>query len=147
MSRLRITKEFTFEGAHALTGYDGKCRHIHGHSYKLFVTLTGEIFVEKNHPKTGMVIDFSILKKIVSENIIERYDHALLLSSDATLKEELIKEYDNVIIVDFQPTCENLISDFAKILIPKLPTGVTLHSLKLHETATSFVEWFAQDNN
>ena len=63
MSVIRVTKEFRFEGAHALTGYDGKCRHIHGHSYRLFVTLKGDIKQVQDHPKSGMVVDFSDLKK------------------------------------------------------------------------------------
>lgn len=146
MSTIRITREFSFEGAHALKGYDGKCRHIHGHSYKLFVTYIGQTSQIRNHPKSGMVIDFSEIKKIINELIIDPFDHALILRDDSPLGEEIQNEYCNVKIVPFQPTCENLADYFAGILIEREPEGLKLFSIKLHETANSFVEWFASDN-
>lgn len=146
MSIIRITKEFRFEGAHALQDYDGKCRHIHGHSYRLFVTLKGTPLRDKKNPKSGMVVDFGDLKKIVNKHIVDPFDHALLLRSDAPLKEEIATSYENVIILDFQPTCENLAIYFADLLRANLPSGTTLHSIRLYETPTSFVEWFASEN-
>ncbi len=146
MSIIRITKEFRFEGAHALTGYDGKCRHIHGHSYSLFVTLKGSPKNDNTHPKSGMVLDFSELKSLVNELIIEPFDHALILRSDAPLADEISKEYCNVVITEFQPTCENLAIYFAGIIEGRLPAHLKLARLKLYETPTSFVEWVAEDN-
>lgn len=146
MAVLRITKEFSFEGAHALQNYDGKCRHIHGHSYKLRVTVKGSPVESADDPKSGMVVDFSILKGIINKLIVEPFDHALLLRSDAPLKEEISEIYKNVIIMDFQPTCENLTIYFANLIKENLPTVLTLHSIRLHETATSFVEWTESDN-
>lgn len=146
MSVIRVTKEFRFEGAHALAGYDGKCRHIHGHSYRLFVTLKGDINQVQDHPKSGMVVDFSDLKKLVNELIVEPFDHALILRSDAALANEIMDNYCNVIITDFQPTCENLAQHFAKLLKERLPEHLSLHSIKLYETPSSFVEWVAEDN-
>ena len=55
---IRLTKEFTFEAAHALEGYDGLCREIHGHSYRLFVTVKGTPCADESNPKFGMVMDF-----------------------------------------------------------------------------------------
>ena len=63
MSKIRITKKFTFETGHALFGHDGKCKNIHGHSYSLFVTVLGRPISESSNPKFGMVMDFSDLKK------------------------------------------------------------------------------------
>ncbi|MEZ7885550.1 MAG: 6-carboxytetrahydropterin synthase [Bacteroidales bacterium] len=146
MSTIRITKEFSFEGAHALLDYDGKCRHIHGHSYKLQITLKGSPMIETDHPKRGMVLDFTELKKLVNNLIIEPFDHALLLRSGSPIAEEISKSYQNVVIMNFQPTCENLTIYFANLIKQNLPQGLTLHRVKLHETATSFVEWVADDN-
>ncbi len=67
MQNIRITKIFHFEMAHALNNYDGLCRNIHGHSYKLRVTLIGQPSNDKTSPKKGMLIDFSDIKKIVRE--------------------------------------------------------------------------------
>ena len=148
MAIIRLTKEFSFEAAHALGGYDGPCREIHGHSYRLFVTIKGEPSVNPEDPKQGMVMDFGVLKKIVSEEIISRLDHALVLrsSTNEELRKVLATQFENVVVVDYQPTCENMLDDFAHRISLRLPAGVKLHSLRLHETATSYAEWFAEDN-
>ena len=146
MAVLRITKEFRFEGAHALPGYDGKCRNIHGHSYLMYVTVKGENLNGTNSPKEGMVVDFKQLKAIVNENIVDVLDHALIMHAASPLSQELAQAYPNVIMVDFQPSTENLICWFAQVLPGKLPQGVELFSIKLYETAGSFAEWYASDN-
>jgi 6-pyruvoyltetrahydropterin/6-carboxytetrahydropterin synthase len=148
MSKIRVTKRFHFEMAHALFQYDGLCRNIHGHSYNLEVTLIGEPKNEPGHPKDGMVLDFGDLKKIVKTHIVDRFDHSLMVNSlfsDSQI--ELLKKTTNrIIVVDFQPTSENIVADIAKILQQLMPTGVTLFSIRLFETVTSFAEWFASDN-
>ncbi len=148
MAIIRLTKEFSFEAAHALGGYDGPCREIHGHSYRLFVTIKGTPSRDEQNPKQGMVMDFGVLKKIVHEEIISRFDHALVLRStaDKELLKLLTAQFDNLIEVDYQPTCENMLDDFSRRIIGRLPEGVTLHSLRLHETASSYAEWYAEDN-
>lgn len=149
MAVIRLTKEFSFEAAHALEGYDGPCREIHGHSYRLFVTVKGSPAGDDGNPKCGMVMDFGQLKRIVNEQIVSRFDHALVLratESGAALRAVLAQRFDNIVTVDYQPTCENMLGDFACRLRAHLPEGVTLWSLRLHETATSFAEWFAEDN-
>ncbi len=149
MAKIRLTKEFSFEMAHALEGYDGACRHIHGHSYRLFVTVVGIPNNDISNPKYGMVIDFGDLKKIVNRLVIERYDHALVLQkteNKASLLKELQNTFNKVVLTDYQPTCENMIARFAEEIARELPQQVKLHHIKLHETATSFAEWYAEDN-
>ena len=147
-SIIRVTKEFSFEMSHVLSGYDGPCRNVHGHSYRLFVTLAGTPVKDNRNPKNGMVIDFTDLKQIVKREIINIFDHAVTVSSDFnTGKLEAFKKmFGNTIIVDYQPTCENLVADFAERIKKKLPDIVKLHSLRLYETATSYAEWFSSDN-
>ncbi len=135
--------------AHTLAGYDGVCSEIHGHSYKLAVTVAGEPNPDSSSPKFGMVMDFGALKQIVNDCIIDPHDHAMLIRrTDATapLTEVLGREFRKLQVVDFQPTCENLIIGFAERLRQALPPTVELHSLRLHETATSYAEWYAIDN-
>lgn len=149
MARIRLTKEFSFETAHTLQGYDGACREIHGHSYRLFVTVRGEPTADATNPKVGMALDFSVLKKLVKEAIIERYDHALLIRAgqpDDEPAKTLREHFSKVIETPYQPTCENLVADIARTIAERLPVGVELFSVRLHETATSFAEWFAEDN-
>lgn len=149
MAVIRLTKEFSFEAAHALEGYDGACREIHGHSYRLFVTVKGRPAGAADDPKCGMVLDFGVLKGIVNEEIVSRMDHAFVVRRSAgndALCRTLAGRFRRIVAVDFQPTCENMLADFAVRLQARMPQGVTLHALRLHETATSYAEWFAEDN-
>ena len=149
MSNIRITKQFDFETGHALYGYDGKCRNVHGHSYKLSVTVIGVPISDNNNVKFGMVIDFSDLKKIVKEDIVDVFDHATVFNKNTPhveLAKELSDRGHHVILVDYQPTSEMMIIDFAEKIKKKLPENIKLHSLKLQETSTSFAEWSAGDN-
>ncbi len=147
MSKIRVTKMFEFEMAHALHNYDGLCRNIHGHTYKLSVTVIGE--PEPNHDSTklGMVMDFGNLKRIVKPNIVDKFDHSVLLShkEDTKYFEEENKLFKRIHIVNFQPTAENMVIHFADIIKPLLPENIKLHSIKLHETTNSFAEWYASD--
>jgi len=148
MSNIRVTREFSFEMAHVLKGYDGPCRNVHGHSYRLFVTITGKPVNDNTSPRNGMVLDFTDLKEIVVHTIIERFDHSVVISSDfaAEKKKMMADAFGNAVIVDYQPTCENLVTDFAGRIKSELPAGINLHSLRLCETAKSYAEWFATDN-
>jgi len=150
MTKIRLTKEFGFELAHALYGHDGLCKNIHGHSYKLFVTVIGKPISDNSSPKYGMVIDFSDLKKIVKEEIVDRLDHALMVNDDTSqinIQEALSGIVSlRIVNVNYQTTCENMVQDFAQRIKGRLPNGVSLHSIKLNETATSFAEWYASDN-
>ena len=78
--KIRLTKSFTFEMAHALTGYDGACKNLHGHSFRLEVTVRGTPLQHPGHPKDGMVMDFKDLKKVVQGNVLDVFDHALALN-------------------------------------------------------------------
>tara|TARA_B100000795_G_scaffold204169_1_gene157765 strand:+ start:1507 stop:1956 length:450 start_codon:yes stop_codon:yes gene_type:complete len=149
MSSIRITKQFSFETGHALYGYDGKCRNVHGHSYKLSVTVIGTPIADSSHVKFGMVIDFSDLKKIVKEEIVDVFDHATVFNKNTPhveLAKELSDRGHSVLLADYQPTSEMMVIDFAEKIKQRLPQDTKLHSLKLQETATSFAEWFASDN-
>jgi 6-pyruvoyltetrahydropterin/6-carboxytetrahydropterin synthase len=143
---IRVTKEFHFEMAHALLGHDGPCRHIHGHSYRLFVTLRGVARSDRKDAKDGMLMDFSDLKKIVNEAIISRFDHSLVLSEEGASHFD-IGNAGNLIVLDNTPTCENLVVLFAEILLPLIPANIQLFSLKLHETASSFAAWHHEDQH
>ena len=150
MAKIRLTKEFSFESAHALDGYDGLCREIHGHSYRLFVTIKGEPVSEEGEPKLGMVMDFGDLKRIVNSEVVDRLDHSFVLrdsSQNTELLNALGNKFNKIVLVDYQPTCENMLADFAERLQKALPANVELHSLRLHETATSYAEWYAEDNS
>ncbi|MCF8224948.1 MAG: 6-carboxytetrahydropterin synthase [Bacteroidales bacterium] len=149
MTIIRVTKEFDFEMAHALWNYDGACKNIHGHSYRLYVTISGMPLNDESNVKFGMVMDFKDLKSIVKNNVINILDHSLVVYRNAAgpSLDQVKIMYEKVHVFDFQPTCENLVTYIAEILGKKMPDHVALFSVKLYETATSFAEWYASDNN
>ena len=132
--------------AHALYGYDGLCKNIHGHSYRLWVTVIGNILEDESSVKNGMVLDFSILKKIVKPEIVDKYDHSLVLNGNSPHSNIDLTAFEKVFHLPYQPTSENLVLDFVKIIKKKLPENVKLHKVILSETANSFAEWCADDN-
>ena len=143
MSIIKITKQFSFEMAHALRNYDGLCRNIHGHSYKMDITLAGQPLLDETSPKNGMVMDFGDLKKLVNEEIISLLDHSLVLNNktDEKLIGMLKQNFEKIVVVDFQPTTENLLNFIADKLKAKLPNRVSLTCVRLRETDTSYAEW------
>lgn len=146
---IRLTRQFSFEAAHALEGYDGPCREIHGHSYKLLVTVKGEPESDERNPKFGMVMDFGELKRIVNEQVVQPFDHAFVLRRSQTnsrLYDLMREQFERIVLVEFQPTCENMLIEFARRIQRQLPEGIRLHALRLHETENSYAEWYAEEN-
>jgi 6-pyruvoyltetrahydropterin/6-carboxytetrahydropterin synthase len=148
MAILRLTRVFHFDMAHVLLNYPGKCKNIHGHTYKLEVTVKGVPCNEETSPKKGMLIDFSDFKILIQDHIISIWDHALMIhhDTDPVLLDALTNNYDKVIIVPFQPTTENMICELVSIIKKILPSDLQLFSLRLYETEKSFAEWHASEN-
>ena len=113
-----VTKCFCFEAAHHLPDYEGACNRLHGHSYKMQVTVSGSV-----DEMSGMIIDFNVLKSVVNKEVVDKYDH----------------QYLN----DFfqNPTAENMVQHIFKRLSAKFSKmGLVLESIKLWETESSFAE-------
>ena len=145
MDKIKVSKAFTFDMAHALYAYDGLCKNIHGHTYHLVITLEGIPIQEISNPKDGMVIDFKILKQIVQEQILDVFDHALVLNGRAEehipIKEKIQTQFEKILFLDCQPTAENLLIHFKNKLLPLFNDPYKLVYLKLMETPNSWVEW------
>ena len=145
---IRITKEFKFKTGHALYGYDGLCKNVHGHSYKLAVTVLGNPIMEASHVKHGMVMDFSDLKEIVNKLIVMPFDHATVLNVNSPhreLADSMEERGHKIMRVAYQPTSEMMVIDFADKIRAALPKHLTLHHLILRETETSYAAWYASD--
>lgn len=138
-----LTKVFHFEAAHALNGYDGKCRNIHGHSYELRVTVKGMPLNEPGNPKNGMVIDFHDLKQIVNQEVVDKLDHAFIIGNNMPkdFVEITKRDFDKVVELPYQPTSENMLADFAERIKKRLPQHVELYSVTLQETRDNIAEW------
>lgn len=141
MTMIRLTKIFHFEMAHALLGYPGDCRNIHGHSYELHVSVTSGNSGNEYIPAGGIIVDFKELKKIVNTTIIEKFDHRLVLSVQYIKKKAPAPSPENTFILDAEPTAENLLIFIQKSISAALPAGIKLAALKLYETKDSYAEW------
>jgi len=148
MAILRLTRVFNFDMAHVLLNYHGKCKNIHGHTYKLEVTVKGAPCNDEASPKKGMLIDFSDFKKLIQDHIISVWDHALMIhqDSDPVLLDALKHNYEKIIVVPFQPTTENMICELASTIKKILPCDLQLFSLRLYETEKSYADWYASEN-
>jgi len=138
---LQITKIFHFEMAHAIHGYPGPCKNIHGHSYELHVTVCTEAVHEEHIPGPGFLIDFKEIKKIVSVNIIDAFDHKLVLSRNFLQQNPYFSKTENLVVWEAEPTAENMLLFMKQALPEKFPAGIVLSRLKLYETKDSYAEW------
>lgn len=143
--KVRITKEFHFEMSHCLNNYKGLCANIHGHSYKLFVTLKGEPNKDESSPYYGMVMDFSLLKAIVQREVLDVLDHSIVIEKHSKYISAIESLDTKKQIIDFQPTCENLVLYIKKKIEKFLPENVELQKIVLYETASSSAEWNMED--
>lgn len=136
-----LTKIFHFEMAHAIHGYSGACKNIHGHSYELHVSISSKEMNEDYIPAPGFIIDFKDLKKLINSAIIDKFDHKLVLSRAFLNEHKTIINEENLIEWEVEPTVENLLIYIKKILNERLSNGIKLVKIKLHETKDSFAEW------
>ena len=127
--------------AHAIHGYEGACKHLHGHSYELQVTVKQAAVADGYLDAPGFVIDFKVLKGLVQAHVINLLDHRLVLSHAYLQQHPFIKEAPNLFVWNAEPSAENLLVFVQQQLQQHLPTGVKLAALKLYETADSFAEW------
>ncbi|RPE08013.1 6-carboxytetrahydropterin synthase [Chitinophaga lutea] len=138
---LQVTKIFRFETAHALHGYNGPCRLIHGHSYQLHVTVRAQGTNTGYLPAPGILLDFKDLKQLVNEAVVKQLDHRLVLSEAYLRANPDTAMEDNLLVMEAEPSAENLLIFARNAIGDKLPEGVELARLRLYETVDSYAEW------
>ena len=132
---MRIAKEFRWEMGHRLPEHFGKCKNIHGHSYRMIVELEGEV------DKSGMVMDYYDLKKIV-EPVVEKLDHTFMVyKEDKEIISFLEKMKSRMVVVGFQSTVENICKYFLdEIKKSNFPQNVENISVRIYETLDDYAE-------
>jgi 6-pyruvoyltetrahydropterin/6-carboxytetrahydropterin synthase len=138
---ISITKIFRFEAAHAIHGYPGSCKNIHGHSYELQVTVKASQWDGGYVNGLGIIIDFKDLKAIVQAEVVNKLDHKLILSRSYLNQSNSFPKLDELVVFDVEPTAENLLIFARDLIINALPDHVQLQSLKLWETRDSYAAW------
>ena len=130
MAVIRLTKEFSFEAAHALDGYDGPCREIHGHSYRLFVTVKGTPAEDASNPKCGMVLDFGVL---IQPADLSKYDYVNLPEKDVW---GVVTRKDSSLAARRVITRQDLLGE---------PLILSRQAIRRTSAKNEFIEWFEED--
>lgn len=142
LGEVSVCKIFTFDAAHQLIGHKGKCSNLHGHTYKLEVVLKGVPSVEEGQSDEGFVVDFSDIKAIVKQLVVDRLDHAFLAMGNEPVLETLMATGSKVALLSFRTTAENM---SAYIAYELKRASLPVYSVKLWETPTSWAEVLASD--
>ncbi len=150
MDQIKITKEFTWCMAHMLANHDGKCRNIHGHTYKMQVEIArkeGGLINAPGKTDHGMVLEFNDVKKVINEIIVDKLDHAFLYWTDSTDPMEheiavILKKYNRKLVeINYRPTAEEMALSFKREIDEHIERfGVYVSSLIVWESPTSFAK-------
>jgi 6-pyruvoyltetrahydropterin/6-carboxytetrahydropterin synthase len=148
---MRVSKTVTFDAAHRITLHKGKCKNLHGHTYKMEVILEGGLVAEDGASDLGMVVDFGEVNKILKEKIVEVYDHSTMIWKEDKLLYPISKklaeeEGMNIQIMDFPSTAENMAVYFYYTIASALPKGVSLYEVKIWETPNAFASYKGEED-
>ncbi|MRN38411.1 6-carboxytetrahydropterin synthase QueD [Neisseria sp. N95_16] len=137
---MKITKIFSFDSSHMLDGHDGKCQNLHGHTYKLEITVSDGLI--QGGAKDGMVMDFTDLKAIVKQEIIDPFDHAFIYDGSNERESQIAALLDGwnmkILRLNYRTTAENMSMEMFTRL---KQAGLKVCSVKLWETPTSCAEY------
>lgn len=146
MKKIEITRRLEFDAGHRIPNHAGHCRHIHGHRYKLEITVRGNIIATEGAEDEGMLIDFGLIKKIGSDLVVDKLDHAFIVSkSDNELINFLstIKGHKTVVLNEV-PTVENIAEYIFQVLAPEIKkqykNKLHLTNVRLYETPNCWAD-------
>lgn len=107
---MRITRRLEFDSGHRIPDHQSQCRHLHGHRYAIEITLGGDIIRQDGSPVNGMVMDFSDIKALAKENLVDAWDHAFLVWRNDTVMRSFLESLPGhkTVVLDMVPTAENL---------------------------------------
>lgn len=143
---LTITRKLEFDAGHRIPDHKSQCRNLHGHRYTLEITLVGEVIEQEGNSDNGMIMDFSDVKALAKQHLVDVWDHAFLVYSGDTAVSDFLATLPGhkTVTIDRIPTVENLARTAFDILkavfIDRYGTGLRLHKLVLHETPNCWAE-------
>ncbi len=143
---LTITRKLEFDAGHRIPDHKSQCRNLHGHRYTLEITLVGQVIEQEGNSDNGMIMDFSDVKALAKQHLVDVWDHAFLVySGDVAVRDFLASlPGHKTVMIDRIPTVENLARTAFDILkavfTDRYGTGLCLHKLVLHETPNCWAE-------
>ena len=143
---ITITRKLEFDAGHRIPDHKSQCRNLHGHRYTLEITLVGEVIEEEGSSDNGMIMDFSDVKALAKQHLVDVWDHAFLVyAKDTAVRSFLASIPDHkTVVIDKIPTVENLartaFDTLRTVYHDRYGTGLRLHKLVLHETPNCWAE-------
>lgn len=143
---LTITRRLEFDAGHRIPDHSSQCRNLHGHRYTLEITLTGQVVEHDGQPDNGMIMDFSDVKALAKENLVDLWDHAFLVYEKDNKVREFLQSLPGhkTVVLNRVPTVENLAKIAFDMLKPvyrdRFATGLSLSKIKLFETPNCWAE-------
>lgn len=137
----KIAKEFSFDMAHLLDGHDGKCKNLHGHTYKLQVEVAGDLYIDG--PKKGMVMDFGDIKSVVKKLILTPMDHAFIFDQNSERECKIADVLVGLNSKVFAMSCRTTAEEISRFMFQRLTQegNLPISAIRLWETPTSFCEY------
>ncbi len=143
---MQITTRLEFDAGHRIPSHKSQCRNLHGHRYTLEITLSGDIITQNNVSETGMVMDFSDVKRIARESVVDLWDHAFLVYFDDKVVLDFLNSLPNhkTVIFPTVPTAENMAAEAFNILREQYKdtygNHLKLERVRLYETPNSWAD-------
>jgi 6-pyruvoyltetrahydropterin/6-carboxytetrahydropterin synthase len=143
---MQITTRLEFDAGHRIPDHKSQCRNLHGHRYAIEITLSGEIIQQEHASENGMVMDFSDVKKIARETIVDVWDHAFIVYQHDHTVLDFLNTLPNhkTVIFPTIPTAENMASEAFKLLKAQdkdsYGNHLTLERVRLYETPNSWTD-------
>lgn len=143
---LTITRKLEFDAGHRIPDHKSQCRNLHGHRYTLEITLVGAVIEEEGSSDNGMIMDFSDIKALAKQHLVDVWDHAFIVYEKDTAVRTFLETIPGhkTVVIDRIPTVENLAQTAFNILSAayqdRFGTGLHLQKLVLHETPNCWAE-------
>lgn len=143
---MQITRRLEFDAGHRIPNHNSQCKHLHGHRYALEITLSGDIITQEGASEQGMVMDFSDVKRIAKEQVVDAWDHAFLVYRGDTMVLDFLNAIPGhkTVVLDTVPTAENLALAAFKLLDSAYrdtyQNHLTLQRVRLYETPNNWAD-------
>lgn len=143
---MQITTRLEFDAGHRIPDHKSQCRNLHGHRYAIEITLSGDIIQQDHASENGMVMDFSDVKKIVRETVVDVWDHAFIVYEGDQVVLDFLSSLPNhkTVIFPTIPTAENMASEAFRLLKAQYKdvygNHLTLERVRLYETPNSWTD-------
>ncbi|MDQ5878926.1 MAG: 6-pyruvoyltetrahydropterin/6-carboxytetrahydropterin synthase [Pseudomonadota bacterium] len=141
-----ITRRLEFDAGHRIPDHKSQCRHLHGHRYAIEITLSGAVIRQDGDAANGMVMDFSEVKALAKQHVVDVWDHAFLVYSGDSVVLEFLRSLPDhrTVVLDCVPTAENLADTAFRILDPvyrdTYGNHLKLERIRLYETPNCWAD-------